>query len=300
MMHESSTVRELDLVVLKTFVTVVEKGSFTRAGESLYLAQSTVSAHMKRLEALFEKPLLQRGQTAVLPTPAGERLLAHARQLLRQNALAWQEMTDQRLDGVVRLGIPDDYLIYLPEALSMFEARYPGVELEVSCGLSVELVQEVKAGALDIAITTRQPNSPGGEVLRAEPMTWVTGVGHDTHQRQPLPLALSKQGVCIFRERALAALTSAGITHRIAYSSASLSGLSSAVRAGLAITVLTPSMMGEGLRALGEEEGLPKLPNTEITLHQRHGDLSGAAIALIQQLRDSVIFKPHQDVLVNK
>ncbi|MDR9469375.1 LysR family transcriptional regulator, partial [Marinospirillum sp.] len=188
--------RTIDLKLLNTFVSVIDKRGFTAAGEDLHLAQSTVSAHIKRLEELVGRSLLQRGQTSALPTASGECLLMHARQMLRQNALAWQDIHNQRLAGVVRLGIPEDYLSYLPTALSEFESRFPEVELEVHCGLSVNLVQEVKAGALDLAITTRQPKSPGGEVLKREPMIWAGATGYDTQWRSPLPLAVSKQGVC--------------------------------------------------------------------------------------------------------
>ncbi len=280
--------RPLDLVVLNTFVSVVDNGGFTAASEHLHLAQSTVSAHMRRLEEALGCRLLQRGQKSAIPTTAGDRLLAHARQMLRQNNLAWQDVRDQRLDGVVRLGIPDDYVMYLPEALSEFETRFPAVELEVRCGLSVELVQEVKAGALDLAIATRQPNSPGGDVLRREPMVWAGAVGYDTHFRSPLPLAVSREGVCTFRERAIAALDTAGIRWRIAYASPSLSGLSAAVRAGLAVTVLIPSMLSPDLRILGVEDGLPELPYSEITLHRRPGRAKEAVQLLANQLQSTI------------
>lgn len=276
--------RPLDLAVLNTFVTVVEAGGFTAAAERLHLAQSTISAHMARLEEMLNRQLLQRGRRAAIPTPAGERLLVHARQMLRQNALAWQDVLDQRLDGVVRLGIPDDYVVYLPSALAEFEARYPGVELDVRCGLSVELVDMVKAGSLDLAIVTRQPNSPGGEVLLREPVVWAGASGFDAHYRSPLPLAVSREGFCTFRERALAALEENGIASRIAYTSASLSGLLSVVRAGLALTVLTPSMVGPDIRILGPEDGLPELPHAEITLHRSSGRPTEAARLLTAQL----------------
>ncbi|WP_016855648.1 LysR substrate-binding domain-containing protein [Halomonas smyrnensis] len=290
-----NTQRPLDLVLLRTFISVVDQGGFTAAAEQQHMAQSTVSAHMKRLEELFDCRLLQRGQRAATPTPAGERLLAHARQMLRQNALAWQDVREQRLDGVVRLGIPDDYLVYLPEALSAFEDRFPGVELEVHCGLSVDLVQDVRSGALDLAIATRQPNSPGGEILRREPMIWAGASGHETHARKPLPLAVSREGVCIFRERAIAALEAAGIAWRIAYASTSLAGLSAAVRAGLAVTVLTPSMIGPGLRALEHNGELPELPTTDITLHRRPGQPSEAARQLAAQLHAHIQERPVRD-----
>ncbi|WP_252107005.1 MULTISPECIES: LysR substrate-binding domain-containing protein [unclassified Halomonas] len=280
--------RPLDLILLNTFVSVVESGGFTAAGETLHIAQSTVSAHMKRLEATLGQPLLQRGRASPVPTPAGERLLAHARQMLRQNALAWQEVTNERLDGIVRLGIPDDYVVYLPAALADFEARFPAVELQVHCGLSVDLVREVRVGALDLAITTRQRNSPGGEVLCREDTVWAGAPGYDTQRRSPLPLAVSKDGVCSFRERGIAALDAAGIAWRIAYTSASLSGLTAAVKAGLAITILTPSMIGEDLRILGTREGLPELPHTDIALHRAPGGQSDASRQLALGLKKHV------------
>ncbi|MGC8118908.1 LysR substrate-binding domain-containing protein [Marinobacter sp. VGCF2001] len=277
--------RPIDLTLLNTFVGVVDKRGFTAATEELNLAQSTVSAHIKRLEELIGRPLLQRGQKYAIPTATGERLLMHARQMLRQNALAWQDISNQRLAGVVRLGIPEDYLSYLPSALSEFEARFPDVELEVHCGLSVDLVQDVKSGLLDLAITTRQPRSPGGDVLKREPMIWAGAIGYDTQWRSPLPLAVSQQGVCVFRERTIASLDAAGIPWRIAYTSASLSGLSAAVRAGLAITVLTPSMLGSEMRALGAEAGLPSLPGIEIALHRSPRQGSDASRQLALQLK---------------
>ncbi|MBV0933128.1 LysR substrate-binding domain-containing protein [Marinobacterium weihaiense] len=281
-MTRSQPQRPLDLVLLNTFVSVIEKGGFTAAAEHLHLAQPTVSAHIKRLEGVLGRPLLERGQKLAAPTVAGEKLLLHARQMLRQNRLAWQDIHDQRLAGVVRLGIPEDYLGYLPAALSDFDARFPAVELEVHCGLSVDLMQDVETGVLDLAITTRQPRSPGGEVLRREPMIWVGATGFDTQQRSPLPLAVSRQGVCIFRDHTLSSLDTAGISWRIAYTSVSLSGLSAAVRAGLAVTVLTPSMLGSGMRVL--KAGLPELPHIEIALHRREY-LTEAAQLLATQLQ---------------
>ncbi len=278
--------RTLDLTLLQTFVTVVETGGFTAAGENLHLAQSTVSAHLGRLEQLVGHQLLRRDQRRLTTTAKGERLLAHARRLLQQNELAWQDLQEERMEGRVRLGIPDDYIVYLPESLSDFEARHPGVELEVSCGLSVDLVERVQAGQLDLAVVTRQPRSPGGEVLRREPLVWAAAADHAAEERTPLPLALSRQGVCIFREQAVNALEAADFSWRIAYSSTSLAGLRAAVRSGLAITVLTPSMLDPDLRVLGTDHGLPELPSIELALHRSAGRPSEASRQLFNTLQE--------------
>ncbi len=278
--------RILDLTLLQTFVAVVEQGGFTAAGEQLHLAQSTVSAHITRLEAMTGHRLLRRDQRKLATTAKGERLLAHARRLLQQNALAWQELQEERMGGRVRLGIPDDYIMFLPESLSDFETRYPGIELEVSGGLSVDLIEQVQSGQLDLAVVTRQPKSPGGEVLRRERLVWATAADHTAEEREPLPLALSRQGVCTFREQAIEALEAADHPWRIAYTSTSLAGLRAAVRSGLAVTVLTPSMLDPDLRTLGPDSGLPDLPSIELALHRSAGRPSEPARQLFNSLQE--------------
>ncbi len=278
--------RILDLTLLQTFVAVVEQGGFTAAGEQLHLAQSTVSAHITRLEAMTGHRLLRRDQRKLATTAKGERLLAHARRLLQQNALAWQELQEERMGGRVRLGIPDDYIMFLPESLSDFETRYPGIELEVSGGLSVDLIEQVQSGQLDLAVVTRQPKSPGGEVLRRERLVWATAADHTAEEREPLPLALSRQGVCTFREQAIEALEAADHPWRIAYTSTSLAGLRAAVRSGLAVTVLTPSMLDPDLRTLGPDSGLPDLPSIELALHRSAGRPSEPARQLFNTLQE--------------
>jgi len=72
----------LDLELLRSFVSVVDAGGFTRAGERVHRTQSTVSQQIKRLEEDVGQPLLKRTARDVTPTEAGERLLSYARRLL--------------------------------------------------------------------------------------------------------------------------------------------------------------------------------------------------------------------------
>lgn len=92
-------------------------------------------------------------------TADGEKLKAHARDLLRLNDEAWRDLAVPEVSGTVRLGIPDDYAFYLPEIIRDFTGQYPAVDLRVQCDLSVALVELVRAGAIDVALVTRQPNS---------------------------------------------------------------------------------------------------------------------------------------------
>ena len=72
----------LDLDLLRSFVSVVDAGGFTRAGERVHRTQSTVSQQIRRLEEALGCPLLHRNGKSVAPTEEGERLLSYARRIL--------------------------------------------------------------------------------------------------------------------------------------------------------------------------------------------------------------------------
>lgn len=280
--------RNLDLDLLRTFVTLADLGTVTAAAERLAYTQSAVSMQLRRLEVQLEVALLRREGRRLALTGDGMRLLAYARRLLALNDEAWTDLRAHPVTGVVRLGIPDDYASLLPAVLSYFGQLYPAVELEVHCGLSVELVGQVRTGELDIAVVTRQRNSPGGEVVRREPLVWAASRLHEPPLADPLPLALFAQGRDVFRELALARLEAAGRTWRVAYTSQSLTGARPAVDAGLALTVIARSMLTPDLRALGAESGLPALPAVEIAIHRPPGRPSEPARRLTGLIQEQL------------
>jgi len=111
----------LDLELLRSFVSVVDSGGFTRAGERVHRTQSTVSQQIKRLEDDVGQPLLNRTAKDVTPTEAGERLLSYARRLLSLAEEAADVMARPGHEGAVRLGIPEDFAAYrLTKLLATF------------------------------------------------------------------------------------------------------------------------------------------------------------------------------------
>ena len=102
----------LDLELLRSFVSVVDSGGFTRAGERVHRTQSTVSQQIKRLEDDVGQPLLNRNGKDVTPTEAGERLLSYARRLLSLAEEARDVMARPGSEGAVKLGIPEDVAAY--------------------------------------------------------------------------------------------------------------------------------------------------------------------------------------------
>src|ERR1043166_8395031 len=117
----------LDLELLRSFVSVVDSGGFTRAGERVHRTQSTVSQQIKRLEDDVGQPLLNRNGKDVTPTEAGERLLSYARRLLALAEEARDVVARPESEGAVRLGVPEDFAAYrLAKLLAAFSRTHPG------------------------------------------------------------------------------------------------------------------------------------------------------------------------------
>lgn len=275
----------LDPDLLRTFVAIVDAGGFTSAAQQVHRTQSAVSMQVRRLEAVLDRTLFQREGRGVQLTPEGEALLGYARRLLKLHDEALAVLSRPDLSGLVRLGTPDDYVgRFLPDILVRFARAFPRVQVEVHCEPSVNLRRLLAEDRLDLALITGTPGAETGEVLRREPTVWATAERHLAHEDDPLPLALFPSG-CPFRDWALAGLNERGRPYRIAYTSASLTGILAAVTAGLAVTVLSRSILPAEVRPLRAEEGFPPLPPASVTLHRGHA-VSAVAEGLASYLRE--------------
>jgi DNA-binding transcriptional LysR family regulator len=261
------SIRNLDLDLLRTFVTIADTGGFTRAGDQLGRTQSAISLQVKRLEEMLGRAVLERSSRTLRMTVDGEKLLSHARQLLRLNDEALADLLEPDVAGLVRLGVPEDFAtVHLPVVLAAFTEAHPLVELEVTCDLTLNLLERFRAGDFDLVLVKREPATPlrGVRVWR-EPLVWVGRERTSLADDQAVPLIVSPQP-CVYRKRAIEALEEAGRRWRIAYTSTSLTGAQAAVKAGLGVTVLPREMVPTPLHALGRDSGLPPLDETEIAL----------------------------------
>ncbi len=258
----------LDLDQLRTFVAIVETGSFTRAAEAVFKTQSAVSMQMRQLEERIGKPVFARDGRSSKLTEEGERLLGYARRMVRLNDETVAAFDDTELSGAVRLGTPDDYADrFLPEVLARFARSNPRVEVSVVCDQSSELVRQARAGDIDLGIVTHCGES-NVEVIRQEPLLWVTSAHHLVEEQEVLPLALSKPP-CMWRTAAVDALTTAGRKYRVLYQSANSTAISAAVLAGLAMTVLAEVGLAAGHASARRGRRFP----ASAGLPDRHGAL---------------------------
>lgn len=283
--------RNIPMDLLRTFAAVADVGSITRAASQLGRSQPAISLQMKRLEEIVAAPLCRWDGRRMLLTDRGETLLGYAAQILRLNDEAIGTLTRPALAGHVRVGTPNDFAItFLPRILGRFVDRHPGVTLDVSCDLSVNLLKQFAGpeSAYDLVLAMHGDRPPGRSVrLWPEQLVWVAAPGHSVWSRRPLPLVVYPEG-CVYRRRLTRALDDAGIPWRIVYCSPSLAGLQAAIISGLGVTVLARSTVPEGLQMLESDQILPALAPVSIGLHRRRNRLPPAADRLIGFIAESL------------
>jgi DNA-binding transcriptional LysR family regulator len=257
----------LDIDLLRSFVSVVDAGGFTRAGERVHRTQSTVSQQIRRLEETLGRALLRRNGKQATPTDEGERLLSYARRILALAEEARDVVAGPSGDGIVRLGIPEDFAAYrLTELLSGFARARPGLRLDVRCGLSVRLARDLERGELDLALYKRDLQEGRAIARWPERLHWVTSKRYPLDARSgSVPLAVFEQG-CLYRDRAIHALETADRAWHLAYTSPNLLGIQAAVSAGLGVSILPDVAVLATQRVLGRRDGLPPIPATELAL----------------------------------
>ncbi|MCJ9673281.1 MULTISPECIES: LysR substrate-binding domain-containing protein [unclassified Neorhizobium] len=262
-----SILRKIDPLLLEVFVAIADSGSFSAAADRVGRTKSAVSMQMKRLEALFEgNPIFEIQGRSKRLTTHGEQLLAHARLILRLNDSLWKTMAQKNGPGLIRLGAPDDYVYtLLPNILERYAKKFPRVEIEVTCEPSEGLSDLIGRNALDLAVVTRRPNDDVSRTIRLEPIVWATAKGRRFSKSEPLPLAMFQPG-CVARAKTIEACARVGLAYRIAYSSPSIAGLLSPVRAGLAVAAIARCSVPADLEILAEGNDLPEVNGLDIAL----------------------------------
>ncbi len=264
-------VAPLDIDQLRTFIAIIDTGSFTRAAGEINKTQSAVSMQMRRLEERLDKTLFEKDGRVNRLTQDGEKLLAYARRMVRLNNETLAAFDEKALAGTIRLGTPDDYADrYMPGIIARFAKSNPNVELSIVCAPSSDLVEMLSRNELDIALVTHSPRSWHSQIVRTEPLLWVTSKAHSVHAETPVPLAVGRRN-CDWRQLGCAALDSIDRNYAILFTSFSSTVVASAVLAGLAVSILPESALRPGMRILTAGDGYPELPPAEIGLIRRPG-----------------------------
>jgi len=259
----------LDLELLRSLVAIQEQDSFAAAAVHLGKTQSAVTQQMQRLEDQIGHPLFSKQGRHKRLTPHGLKLLDYARHLLSINDEAMRSLQQGNLEGVLRIGAPHDVAeTMLPPLLAQVARASPLLQLDIHVGRSPFLMESLKRGEIDMTISNRNDSALEGVVLRTSPTVWLCSASYVFDRSKPVPLVLA-DGPSLFRRLAQEALDGAGILWSPNYTSSSLIGIKAALRAGLGVTARGVELVGADLRVLGENDGLPRLPDVAYHLFIR-------------------------------
>ncbi|ADM99274.1 Probable HTH-type transcriptional regulator lrhA [Dickeya dadantii 3937] len=266
MTNTSRPVLNLDLDLLRTFVAVADLNTFAAAAVAVCRTQSAVSQQMQRLEQLIGKELFARHGRNKLLTEHGIQFLGYARKILQFNDEACASLMYSDIQGTLTIGASDDTAdTILPFILQRVTNVFPKLSIAVSIKRSAEMTDMLQQGKIDLVITTSNNDDLPHVLLRTSPTLWYCSADYQYQPGETVSLVVLDEP-SPFRALALDQLTAAGIPWKISYVASTLSAVRAAVKAGLGITVRSVEMMSPELRVLGEEEGLPKLPDTRYYL----------------------------------
>ncbi|MBX5443112.1 MAG: LysR family transcriptional regulator [Solirubrobacteraceae bacterium] len=183
----------MELRHLRYFVAVAEDLHFRRAAERLHVAQPAVSEQIRKLEAELGVRLFDRTPRSVRLTEAGRVMLEEARRVLRQaeQAALAARNADAQANLPLRIGYVADALpAVVPRTLRHLVAAAPAVRMRLETGSAARLLDEVRGGALDVAVVGLPAPTAGLRVtpLGSEPLVVVLPAADGRTQDGPLEL----------------------------------------------------------------------------------------------------------------
>jgi DNA-binding transcriptional LysR family regulator len=185
----------MELRQLEYFVAVADECHFTRAANRLHVAQSGLSASIRSLERELGASLFLRSTRQVELTQAGRALLVEARRALSATDAAKDAVAAVRglLRGTLAIGsLQCLHVVHLPHVLAGFLAAHPGLEIQLRHGGSNDLIEQVRAGRLDLAFVSSPLRCPDDVVvapLASEPLVLACAPEHPFAARTQVELA---------------------------------------------------------------------------------------------------------------
>jgi DNA-binding transcriptional LysR family regulator len=289
----------MELRQLEYFVAVAEEANFTRASERVHIAQSGVSAQVRRLERELGAELLDRTPSGVRVTGVGAAVLPYARAALDAVAgarAAVDELT-RLLHGHVSVGmIVARSALDLPDLLAAFHAEHPGVEITLAEDNSDRLLERLAGGELDLALIGLSTPAPAGIetlVVSDEELVAVAGFGDPLARRARIGLAELGDRALISLPRGTgmraaldAASAAAGVSPRIAFEASDPVILVELAARGLGVAIVPASLAAARTNQVhAVTVTRPQLRSRLELAWRAGGPISPAARALLERAR---------------
>lgn len=233
--------------MVKVFLTSVDSGSFTRAGEILGYTQSNLTQMMRSFEEELGMPLLIKTKKGVEPTVEAKQLIPAMRAILAQEERFLQEADEIRgiRRGSIRIGsYVSTSSTWLPQVIGYYQTEYPDVEFNIVESGQEEMLQGLRRGYLDIALMS-EPESNEVEFIPVleDPMVVVFPPGHALSEYDYVPVEKLQDHPLIMTYReydtdANRILLDAGLDASVRYRSRDDFAVLSMVQHGLGISIL--------------------------------------------------------------
>jgi DNA-binding transcriptional LysR family regulator len=199
----------IDLRLLRVFVTLVDSGGFADTQITLNLSSSTLSTHLSTLEKKLGGPLCQRGRAGFRLTPFGEETYAAAKQLFADIDTFQARLGRNRgqLVGRLRIGIVDGVVtnpsLGLQAAIGRFMGYAEGVYVDLMLGTPNTLEQAITDGRRDLVVGPFSQKVPGIAYvpLHREPHALYCGKGHPLFAAEPAAITQAAIEAALFSVR---------------------------------------------------------------------------------------------------
>ena len=278
----------IEFRLLRSFVAIYECGSMSRAAERECCTQAAMSLRLKMLEDELGRRLFVRHHHRLESTTLASELYAKALAVLA----SYDELvsTTRSRDEVqkVRIGVPDDYaLSFIADVLRDRSLTKDGLEIEIVCDLSPNLVAAVQRQDIDLALAT-VVSAPTNAVLVSEArLRWIHHPSCHPESAATIPLAVYPEG-CVFRRAMMAALEAGGRPWQIVAQSRSHAGVLAAVRGGIAVTAMADGTVPSDLATIKNTGILPELGRIPIYLLKRPGGAGKIIESLERKIIDQI------------
>jgi DNA-binding transcriptional LysR family regulator len=244
----------MNLKALKCCVEIARQGSFTKAAQTLHIAQPALSMAVTRLEEELGVVLFNRAARQITVTAEGQCFLRRVETALLELDMARQELRDmsQLISGEIKLGVPPMFGIkYIPLLLGSFRQEYPGITMTVIEGSADEIGRLLESREIDVALLeARRVGSAWDSVLLGtDEMVLCMAPDHalasepflEPHHLQDAEMVVFDQS---FLQRFLldSFCQAAGVSYRIALQSNFVSLVTKATYDGMGISTLLRSV----------------------------------------------------------
>jgi DNA-binding transcriptional LysR family regulator len=184
---------------LSVFKSVVDCGGFNLAAAAIGIAQPSVGAHIKALEAQVGQPLFQRARgSRPQLTKAGQALYTYAVEVLQKSQATSQTLAALRSNARQEIAIAvhrDIAMHFLPARLSAFRSRYPNIHIITRIGTIDDVTAQVRARSVDLGLFLASETVPGlrSEVIDHVPLALVVSSDHPLARRKGLTASALKR-----------------------------------------------------------------------------------------------------------